>query len=44
MPFASSSMDVLMVKCESEIFAIFLVYVSPYTRPAALKIHGLIDV
>ena len=44
MPFASSLVDVLLVESESEIFAIFLLYVYINKRPAAFNVHGLINV
>ena len=44
MSFASSLIGDLIVKSESEIFAIIWLYVFPYTRPAAFDMSGLINV
>ena len=44
MPFASSSMSVVIVESETKIYAIFLLYVFPNTRPAAFDMHCLINV
>ena len=37
-------MAVLIAESESEIFAIFLLYIFPNTRPAAFHMHGLMNV
>ena len=37
-------MGVLIVNSESEIFAIFLLYVFYDTKPAAFNVHSLINV
>ena len=44
MPFASSSMSVVIVESETKIYAIFLLYVFPNTRPAAFDMHCLINI
>ena len=37
-------MGILIVKSESEIFAIFLMYIFYDTKSAAFNVHGLINV